>query len=118
VSTSEFVICIRHNLGVLKLTDNSAFMFRSPIQNNLFEYYRMASWVSPGCLDTEACFTKTFHDPIMDGMAADCSPAQAEKQEQVSNTMHSILSKFVHRRDADVLARDLPFLQETIIHVR
>ena len=109
---------ICHNLGILKLTDNSAFMFRSPIQNNLYEYYRMASWVSPGCLDTEAHFTKTFHDPIMDGMAADCSPAQAEKQEQVSNAMHSILSKFVHRRDADVLARDLPFLQETIIHVR
>jgi hypothetical protein len=78
----------------------------------------MASWVSPGCLGTEAHFTKTFHDPIMDGMAADCSPLQAEKQEQVSNSMHSILSKKIHRRDADVLARDLPFLQETIIHVR
>lgn len=78
----------------------------------------MASWVSPGCLGTETYFTKTFRDPIMDGMAADCTPLQAEKQEQVSSKMHGILSKFVHRRDADVLAKDLPFLQETIIHVR
>jgi len=90
----------------------------SPIQNNLFEYFRMASWVRPNCLGTESNFTRKFHDPIMDGMAADCTPFQAEKQEQVSNEMHSILANFVHRRDADVLRKDLPFLQETIIHVR
>ena len=90
----------------------------SPIQNNLYEYFRMASWVRPNCLGTESNFTKKFHDPIMDGMAADCTPSQAEKQEQVSSEMHGILAKFVHRRDADVLAKDLPFLQETIIQVR
>ena len=54
----------------------------------------------------------------MDGMAVDCTPLQAKTQEIVSTEMHSILSQFVHRRDADVLSKDLPFLQETIIHVR
>ena len=51
-------------------------------------------------------------------MAADCTPLQADTQEQVSKELHGILAEFVHRRDADVLAKDLPFLQETIIHVR
>jgi len=90
----------------------------SPIQNNLYEYFRMACWARPACLGTEANFTKKFHDPIMDGMAADCTPLQADTQEQVSKELHGILAEFVHRRDADVLAKDLPFLQETIIHVR
>lgn len=90
----------------------------SPIQNNLYEYYRMASWIKPGCLGTEASFTRKFYEPIMDGMAADCTLTQAEKQEQVSAEMHTILADFVHRRDADVLRKELPFLQESIIHVR
>jgi len=90
----------------------------SPIQNNLYEYFRMANYVRPGCLGTEANFTKKFHDPIMDGMAADCTPLEADTQEQVSKELHGILAKFVHRRDADVLSKELPFLQETIIHVR
>ena len=90
----------------------------SPIQNNLYEYYRMASWVRPDCLGTEASFTRKYHDPIMNGMAADCTELQAETQEKVTRELHGILEAFVHRRDADVLKKDLPFLQETIIHVR
>lgn len=90
----------------------------SPIQNNLDEYYRMASWVRPDCLGNEYSFKRKFHDPIMDGMAADCTPSQAEKQEQASLKLHGILEQFCHRRDAGVLSKDLPFLQETIIHVR
>lgn len=69
-------------------------------------------------MGTEASFTKKYYDPIMDGMAADCSPLQAETQESVSKELYGVLEEFVHRRDANVLARDLPLLQETIIHVR
>ena len=72
----------------------------------------------PNCLGTESNFTRKFHDPIMDGMAVDCTPLQATTQEEVSSELHRVLSGFVHRRDADVLRKDLPFLQETIIHVR
>ena len=72
----------------------------------------------PDCLGTEVNFTRTFHDPIMDGMAADCSPIEAKTQEEVSTKLHGVLSEFVHRRDSDVLRKDLPYLQETIIHVR
>ena len=90
----------------------------SPIQNNLYEYYQMASWMRPGVLGSEASFTRKFYDPILNGMASDCTPFQAEKQEEATKEMHSILETFVHRRDANVLAKELPFLQETIIHVR
>lgn len=72
----------------------------------------------PNCLGTEASFTRMFHDPIMDGMAVDCTPLQAKNQEEASSELHRVLSEFIHRRDADVLRKDLPFLQETIIHVR
>jgi len=90
----------------------------SPVQNNLLEYFRMASWMRPDCLGTEINFTRKFLDPIMDGMASDCTPSQAEKQEQATTELHGILDKFVHRRDSNILAKDLPFLQESIIHVR
>ena len=90
----------------------------SPLQNNLYEYFRMASWVHPNCLGTEASFTRKYFEPIMDGMAADCSPLQAETQEKVNTELYGILSKFVHRRDAQVLRKDLPYLQESIIQVR
>ena len=90
----------------------------SPIQNNLFEYYRMASWARPESLGTEGYFEKTFANPIMDGMAADCSIFEAEWQERRTRELHDILSDFVHRRDSAVLQKELPYLQTAIIHVR
>ena len=90
----------------------------SPIQNNLFEYYRMASWVRPDSLGTESFFEKTFATLIMDGMAADCTIFQAEWQERRTKELHAILSDFVHRRDDAVLQKELPFHQTAIIHVR
>ena len=90
----------------------------SPIQNNLFEYFRMASWVRPDSLGTESAFEKTYAIPIMDGMAADCTIFQAEWQERRTREIQDILSDFVHRRDDAVLKKELPFHQTAIIHVR
>ncbi len=71
----------------------------------------MANYVRPDCLGTEANFTRKYHDPIMDGMAADCTPLQAETQEKVSKELHGILVEFVYQRDADVLVKELPFFK-------
>jgi len=90
----------------------------TPLQNNLSEYFNMASWVRPGCLGTEAQFFQKYERPIMDGMAADCTPSQAQMQEQLSNELHTILSPFVHRCGTEVLAKDLLPFQEVVIHVR
>lgn len=54
----------------------------------------------------------------MNGMAADCSPAEAAAQEQISSELHGILSSVVHRCGRDVLKKALPFKQEVIIHIR
>jgi hypothetical protein len=54
----------------------------------------------------------------MNGMAADCSPAEATAQEQISSELHGILSSIVHRCGRDVLKKALPFKQEVIIHIR
>ena len=91
----------------------------SPLQNNLLEYYRLASWVRPNSLAaSEAVFKREFFDPIMAGVPSDCSRAEAEKQEECTKKMQVILDEFVHRRDSSILAKDLPPLQQTIIHVR
>ena len=90
----------------------------TPLQNNLLEYFRMANWVRPNCLGTESKFSQKYEKPIMIGMAADCTPADASTQEQLSSELHGILSEFVHRCGAEVLAKELPFFQEAIIHVR
>lgn len=91
----------------------------SPLQNNLLEYYRLASWVRPNSLAaSEAVFKREFFDPIMAGVPSDCSRAEAEKQEECTKKMQAILDEFVHRRDQSILAKDLPPLQQTIIHVR
>ena len=90
----------------------------SPIQNNLFEYYRIASWMRPNSLGTESAFEKTYVIPIMDGMAADCTIFQANLQDIRTRELQGILSEFIHRRDDAVLRKDLPFLQTAIIHVR
>jgi len=54
----------------------------------------------------------------MAGVPSDCSRAEAEKQEECTKKMQVILDEFVHRRDSSILAKDLPPLQQTIIHVR
>ncbi|KAL7464196.1 hypothetical protein ACHAXS_004533 [Conticribra weissflogii] len=90
----------------------------TPLQNNLSEYFNMASWVRPGCLGTEAQFSQKYERPIMAGMAADCTPSEALLQEQLSNELHAILSPFVHRCGTEVLVKDLLPFQEVVIHVR
>ena len=125
------IVCLDEVHTMLKTTTSQIFkvlnglgtklrfaLTGSPIQNNLFEYYHMASWVRPGSLGPEAYFEKTFANPIMDGMAADCSIFQAEWQERRTRELREILSDFVHRRDDAVLQKELPFHQTAIIHVR
>ena len=40
----------------------------TPIQNNLSEYFRMASWIKPGCLGTESEYERKYCSSIMESL--------------------------------------------------
>lgn len=91
----------------------------SPFQNNLFEYFRMISYVRPGLLGTsERAFEKEFVLPIVEGEAAD---TKDELKQFANEKLHELKDKiepFVHRKDATVLLQDLPPMQQVVLHLR
>lgn len=90
----------------------------SPFQNNLYEYYVMANWVRPGCLNSIAEFKKDYVTPIMDGLKADSLEYQKRRQEELIHDLYKIFLPFVHRKDSTILQQDLPLLQQTVLVVR
>lgn len=90
----------------------------TPIQNNLLEYFHMASWVRPGRLGDKSSFDRKFDQPIKLGMASDSTLEAMERQAKQSKELYDILSPFVHRRDNTELKKELPFMQQVVLHVR
>lgn len=91
----------------------------SPLQNNLFEYFRMVSWVRPGVLGfSEANFDREYASSIMTGLASDASAFAIRTSNEASKRLHTVLSPYVQRKDANVLRKDLPKMQQVILHVR
>ena len=91
----------------------------SPIQNNLLEYFRMVSWARPGVLgSSEAKFDREYVAPIMMGMASDSSAMAVRNSNQASRKLYHFLSPHVHRKDAKVLRKDLPPMQQCVLHIR
>ena len=79
----------------------------------------MAKWTNPSCrLGTEADFTRNFSDPIMDGMKKDATAQELFAHDNALKQLHEILDSFVQRRGADVLANDLPPMQQCVINIR
>lgn len=92
---------------------------RTPFQNNLLEYYRMVSYIRPGLLgDSEKKFEREYAEPIYDAMASDAGRKLKEYADDLIQVLTSKVDPFVHRRDATVLVRDLPSLQQVVLHVR
>lgn len=91
----------------------------SPIQNNLLEYYRMVSWVRPGVLgNSESAFDREYSIPIMAGLASDASVFAVQTSNEASKKLHNLLAPYVQRKDATTLRKDLPPMQQVILHVR
>jgi len=90
----------------------------TPFQNNLLEYYRMASFIRPKLLgNSEKKFQKEFIDPIQSSMGSDAPEDQKLLAESRLTRLVGILEPFIHRRDASLLSKDLPSLQQVCIHV-
>ena len=109
----------RNKTGIFKTLDTIRTKRRialtgTPLQNNLLEYYNMASWCKPGCLGTEREFERNFNIPIIGGMTSNCSKDAYSRHLSAVQTLHQSLAPFVQRKDANVLARDLPKLQQVI----
>lgn len=101
------------------LTKRRVALTGSPIQNNLGEYYRMVSWVRPGVLGySEAEFNREYRDPIETGLASDASPIAVRESNDASRKLHNVLAPYVQRKDATVLRKDLPPMQQVVLHVR
>eukprot|EP00562_Extubocellulus_spinifer_P008772 CAMPEP_0178490870 /NCGR_PEP_ID=MMETSP0696-20121128/11113_1 /TAXON_ID=265572 /ORGANISM="Extubocellulus spinifer, Strain CCMP396" /LENGTH=2342 /DNA_ID=CAMNT_0020118713 /DNA_START=453 /DNA_END=7481 /DNA_ORIENTATION=- len=91
----------------------------TPMQNNLTEYYRMAMWCVPSCgLGTEPEFDRKFTTPVMKGMNKDCSAQELFLYTERLAELQRILAPFVQRKGADILARDLPPLQQVVLNLR
>ena len=87
-------------------------------QDNLREYYRMASWVRPGTLGTVEYFNRHFMRPIEDGMARDAVTEAVAMQVAKSKELYQLMETFTQRRDNAILKNQLPQLQEAILHIR
>lgn len=96
-------------------TDNRG----TPIQNNLNEAYRMAKWTRPSCpLGTFADFQRNFTEPIMAGMKKDATAQELFRHDNCMQQLWVILDSFLQRRGADVLAKELPPMQQCVINIR
>lgn len=93
-------------------------MTGTPVQNNLLEYYSMASWVRPGCLGSQAAFSRFFVKPIMAGMMSDATSEEVAVQVQKTRELFSALSAFTQRKNNKILTNDLPPLQQVVLYVR
>lgn len=90
----------------------------TPFQNNLLEYFRMISFIRPNILgDSEKNFQKAYVDPIQSGMASDAADHQKTLADKCLAKFVDTVGTFVHRRDASLLRKDLPSLQQVCLHV-
>lgn len=91
----------------------------SPFQNNLFEFFRMASYVRPGVLgNSEANFEREYVNPIVSGISTDATSEAKRLADEKLNEIQELLQQYVQRKDASILLQDLPPMQQVVLHIR
>ena len=104
---------IRDSKGLLRRvldrvrTRRRVVLTGTPLQNHVMEYFAMVDWVRPGHW-TEKEFRGRFADPIASGQSKDSTPEEISTMKKRSFILCEELQTFVHRRDYQTLARDLP----------
>lgn len=89
----------------------------TPLSNNLFEFYRMSDWISPGCLGPESKFESKYEKNIMSCFNSDSSLEAQDRGTILLKELFQKVGPFLHRLDASVLEKDLPFIQQAVIHI-
>ena len=92
----------------------------SPFQNNLLEYFRMVNYVRPDVFGVrgESEFNREFVEPIMKGTAADAPVEFVQAHILKTKELFAKLEPYVHRKDSNELRKELPRMQQVVLHVR
>lgn len=106
------------NRAITKVkTKRRIILTGTPVQNALHEYYAMVEWIKPNILGTIHEFNNIYANPIKDGQNKDSTDHQIKKMKQKSYVLNKNLSRFVQRKDAQVLKEFLPKKYEYCISV-
>ncbi|KAK0621383.1 hypothetical protein B0T17DRAFT_591280 [Bombardia bombarda] len=92
-------------------------MTGSPLTNNVMDYYAMINWVAPNYLADIAEFKQRFSNPINEGLYADSNPNAKRKARKLLHVLKATVDPKVHRKDINVLLKELPAKKEFIITV-
>ena len=66
----------------------------------------------------DAKFERAYVKPIALGMASNCSVNAHLTSLTISKELNTILDPYVHRVDSSELRKDLPPMQQVVVHVR
>lgn len=99
------------------ITPKRIILTGTPIQNNLKEYYSMVNFIKPLILGTEKEFANLYANPIKNGQHKDSSKRDIKVMKQRSFVLHKKLSKFVQRKEAELLKSFLPQKFEYVLFI-
>ncbi|XP_032595446.1 transcriptional regulator ATRX-like isoform X2 [Drosophila grimshawi] len=99
------------------ITPKRIILTGTPIQNNLKEYYSMVNFIKPLYLGTEKEFANLYANPIKNGQHKDSSKKDITVMKQRSYVLHKKLSKFVQRKEAELLKTFLPQKFEYVLFI-
>ncbi|CAG8726542.1 4172_t:CDS:10, partial [Dentiscutata erythropus] len=90
----------------------------TPIQNDLSEYFSLLNFANPNLLGTPNEFRKNYENPILRGRDAGASEKERETSDQKLSELLEVVSKFIIRRNNDLLSKYLPVKYEHVVFCR
>ncbi|CAG8724732.1 7996_t:CDS:10, partial [Acaulospora morrowiae] len=90
----------------------------TPIQNDLSEYFSLLNFANPGLLGTPNEFRRNYENPILRGRDANASEKEREISDQKLGELLDVVSKFIIRRNNDILSKYLPVKFEHVVFCR
>ena len=88
----------------------------TPLQNHMMEYWAMVEFILPKYFAKKS-FRNYFIRPIAESMSKDAKPEIVALAKKRTFTLIKELENYVHRRDNDVLRKELPAIHEFILIV-